>query len=106
MVVFHADQDGGVHFGIFGFVWALRTHKMAIKPAKMAVLGPNLKSDVPKYLEWAKLTQYSSFQCQQRWWGPFGHGLLCTHWLSQINGALDLASNDGAIEMTLVLADD
>ena len=38
----------------------------------MAVLGPNLKSDVPKYLEWARLAQYSSFQCQQRWWGPFG----------------------------------
>ena len=30
---------------------------MAIKPAKMAVLGPNLKSDVPKYLELAKLTR-------------------------------------------------
>ena len=27
---------------------------MAIKPAKMAVLGPNLKNDVPKYLEWAR----------------------------------------------------
>ena len=38
----------------------------------MAVLGPNLKNDVPKYLEWARLAQYSSFQCQQRWWGPFG----------------------------------
>ena len=61
IVVFHADQDGGVRFGIFGFVWALRTHKMAIKPAKMAVLGPNLKNDVPKYLEWARLAQYSSF---------------------------------------------
>ena len=28
---------------------------MAIKPAKMAVLGPNLKINVPKYLEWARL---------------------------------------------------
>ena len=34
---------------------------MAIKPAKMAVLGPNLKNDVPKYLEWARLAQYSIF---------------------------------------------
>ena len=45
---------------------------MAIKPAKMAILGPNLKNDVPKTSEWARLAQYSSFQCQQRWWGPFG----------------------------------
>ena len=44
---------------------------MAIKPAKMAILGPNLKNDVPKTSEWARLAQYSSFQCQQRWCGPF-----------------------------------
>ena len=72
IVVFRAENDGGVHFWVFGFLWALRAHKVAIKPAKMAVLGPNLKNDVPKYLEWARLAQYSSFQCQQRWWGPFG----------------------------------
>ena len=54
IVFFHADHDGGVRFWIFGLFGALRTHKMAIKPAKMAVLGPNLKSDVPKYLERAK----------------------------------------------------
>ena len=56
---------------IFGFL-AIRTHKVAIKPAKMAILGPNLKNDVPKTSEWARLAQYSSFQCQQLWWGPFG----------------------------------
>ena len=88
---------------IFGFL-AIWTHKVAIKPDKMAILGPNLKNAVPKTSEWARLAQYSSFQCQQRWWGPFGHGLLCTYWLSQINGALDLASNDDAVELTLVLA--
>ena len=31
---------------------------MAIKLAKMAILGPNLKSDVPKTSVRAKLTQY------------------------------------------------
>ena len=56
---------------IFGFL-AIRTHKVAINPAKMAILGPNLKNYVPKTSEWARLAQYSSFQCQQRWWGPFG----------------------------------
>ena len=35
---------------------------------------------------------------------PTFQGLLCTYWRSEINGTLDLASNDGAIEMTLVLA--
>ena len=71
IVVFNANNNGGVHFWIFGFFGALRTHKMAIKPAKMAILGPNLKNAVPKTSEWAKLTQYCSFQCQQPWWGPF-----------------------------------
>ena len=46
--------------------------KIHLKPPKMAILGPNLKHDVPKTSEWARLAQYSSFQCQQRWWGPFG----------------------------------
>ena len=32
------------------------------------------------------------------------HGLLFTYWWSQINGALDLASNDGAVECHLLLA--
>ena len=32
------------------------------------------------------------------------HGLLFTYWRSQINGALDLASNDGAVECHLLLA--
>ena len=68
IVVFNANNNGGVHFYFFG---ALRTHKMAIKPVKMAILGPNLKNAVPKTSEWAKLTQYSTFQCQQWWWGPF-----------------------------------
>ena len=27
--------------------------------------------DDPKYLEWAKLDQYSSFPSWKRWWGPF-----------------------------------
>ena len=65
IVVFNANNDGGVHFWIFGFFGALRTHKMAIKPTKMAILGSNLKNAVPKTSEWAKLTQYSTFQCQQ-----------------------------------------
>ena len=61
LVFFHANHNGAVHFWLFWLVWELRAHKMTIKPGKMAVLGPNLKSDVPKYLERAKLTQYSSF---------------------------------------------
>ena len=65
IVVFNANNNGGVHFWIFVFLGALWTHKMAIKPAKMAILGPNLKNAVPKTSEWAKLTQYSTFQCQQ-----------------------------------------
>ena len=65
---------------IFGFL-ARWTHKVAINPAKMAILGPNLKNDVPKTSEWASLAQYSSFQCQQQWWGPFFYffGALRTH---------------------------
>ena len=47
IVVFHADLDGGVHFWGFGLVWELRAHKMTIKPAKIAVLGLNLK--IPEY---------------------------------------------------------
>ena len=72
IVVYNANNNGGSIFGYFGFFRALRTHKMAIKLAKMAILGPNLKNAVPKTSEWAKLTQYSTFQCQQWWWGPFG----------------------------------
>ena len=48
---------------IFDFLGPYGTinDKVAIKPAKMAILGPNLKNDVPQYLECAKLDHYSSF---------------------------------------------
>ena len=36
----------GSIFGVLGFVWVLRAHKMTIKPGKMAILGPNLKNDL------------------------------------------------------------
>ena len=76
IVVFNANSDGVVHLGkkIFGGAHTRPQNapKIHLKPPKMAILGPNLKNDVPKTSEWARLAQYSSFQCQQRWWGPFG----------------------------------
>jgi len=76
IVVFNANSDGVVHLGkkIFGGAHTRPQNapKIHLKPPKMAILGPNLKNDVPKTSEWARLAQYSSFQCQQRWWGPIG----------------------------------
>ena len=45
--------------------------KNALKNHFRGILSPNLNDDVPKYLEWAKLAQYSSFWRWRWWWGPF-----------------------------------
>ena len=46
-------------FWLFGALW---THKMTIKPAKMAILGPNLNDGVPSQGQWwsSHVTVYPS----------------------------------------------
>ena len=85
IAVFQAENDGGVHFWIIGYV---QPQKVPITPPKIAILRPNLNKDVPD--QCATVAQYSSFQrknqlvgCSEpklQAWPLYGH--LSSHkWL-------------------------
>ena len=69
IAVFQAENDGGVHFWIIGYV---QPQKVPIKPPKIAILRPNLNKDVPNSSECATVAQYSSFKCKNDGGAHFG----------------------------------